>query len=99
MVRVKLYLPVLIVAGACASTELQTADTWAQRVCRLILAFPAASESALPPNVIVNVQVTPTVAVAILSAAPDAGVDAPPTAAAASAIPLPMVLPDAAASE
>jgi hypothetical protein len=87
----------LSVGVACPGTDLQTAaqtaDGWAQRVCQLIAAVPLSSSSTLPANVTVNVQVTPSVAVAVvLSSVPDAGVqDAPPRpVGSAYSIPLPM---------
>jgi len=90
---------------ACGASALQTADTWAQRVCQLVNALPEAASSSLPTNIAVTVQITPTVAVAVIASFPppqaDAGVDAPAPSVVLSAvaIPLPTAAADAGAAE
>lgn len=105
VLKLCLVLATLSLSVACPGTTtgqaLQIADGWAQRVCKLVNAFPAASSSALPPNVTINVAITPSAAVAVASeTAPDAGVDAPTDvtvmmAVSAFKIPLPVATADA----
>lgn len=91
----KFCVVLLTLAGACTSSALQTADTWAQRVCRLVLAVPVASESVLPPNVSLTVAVTPSIAVVVVASETppgkatsegDAGSSSDSTAPTASAV-------------
>jgi len=79
---------------ACGASALQTADTWAQRVCQLVNALPEAASSSLPTNIAVTVQITPTVAVAVIASLP-----APSVVLSAVAIPLPTAAADAGAAE
>jgi hypothetical protein len=87
--------------AACGTTAaLQTADTWAHRVCSLVNALPEASASTLPPSVNVTVTITPSVAVASVGPAPapsasgaaSAAAVAPGLAIAPHALALPMPL-------
>lgn len=90
--------PIVAACTPDAQAVAATADTWAKRVCNLIEQTPPAAASTLPSNVTIDVQITPSVAVAVVASYPppqssvaDAGPpqDAAPIAVSALKIPLP----------